>query len=199
MIKLKYAMFVSLMMIGNYGICQGKTAYSFDMNTPWFVIAIIFLLLALIAFFWNMQTKKVLNLTEASVEEMQEQIQEEKEQMEQEVKERTVGIVKLNEQLNAQINDLHEELDEKLKLISELKELLEVKAMGDFLPICSNCKDVRDENGFWRPIEEFIRDLSDSDLSHTLCPECTKKLYPELFDGGAKPFCLSWNPNKGRQ
>jgi DNA repair exonuclease SbcCD ATPase subunit len=198
MIKLKYMLFFSLIVIGNNGFSQDKTAYSFDVNTPWFVVTIICFLLALIAFFWNLQTKKVLSLTEASIEEMQDQIQEEKEQMETEVKERTVGIVKLNEQLNAQINDLHEELDEKLKLISELKELLEVKAMGDFLPICSNCKDVRDENGFWRPIEEFIRDLSDSDLSHTLCPECTKKLYPELFDGGAKPFCLSWNPGKGR-
>ena len=48
------------------------------------------------------------------------------------------------------------------------------------LPICSNCKKIRNFGGYWEPIEDFIRDRSKAEFSHTTCPDCAKKLYPEF-------------------
>ena len=118
--------------------------------------------------------------------------------LESQVKERTIGIVKINEQINHEVAGLQKENLTHKELIKKLKAMLEVKSKEEFLPICSHCKNIRDNNGYWHSIEEFIHNLSDSDLSHTLCPDCTKELYPELFEDGAKPFCLSWKPGSDK-
>jgi hypothetical protein len=167
-------------------------------TVAWAVVAVVALTLFVGTLVWTLQLRRTVCYLEATRAELQSELARQKEQFEADIRERTVGIVKLNEQLNAQIGEMRKEQEQQSKLVGELKDLLEVKSSGDFLPICSNCKDIRDGKGYWKPIEEFIRDLSDSDLSHTLCPECTQKLYPELFEGEAKPFCLSWNPNRGR-
>ena len=65
--------------------------------------------------------------------------------------------------------------------ITELKEaLIRVKVLSGLLPICASCKKIRDDEGYWNQIETYIRDRSDADFSHSICPACTKKLYPEL-------------------
>jgi PAS domain S-box-containing protein len=71
--------------------------------------------------------------------------------------------------------------EEKDKLVSDLqKALSEVKTLRGFLPICSNCKKIRDDKGYWNQIESYIRDHSDAEFSHGICPECAKKLYPDM-------------------
>ena len=55
--------------------------------------------------------------------------------------------------------------------------------LGTFLPICANCKKIREADGSWTPIEEYIRDHSETEFSHGICPECAKKLYPEFYKG----------------
>jgi CheY-like chemotaxis protein len=71
---------------------------------------------------------------------------------------------------------------EKQKLTNELKDALEkVKLLSGMLPICSSCKKVRDDRGYWNQIEVYIRDHSEAEFSHGICPECAKKLYPEYF------------------
>ena len=65
-----------------------------------------------------------------------------------------------------------------------------LKYLEGFLPICSSCKKIRDDNGNWQQMESYIRDRSEAQFSHGICPHCAKKLYPELFsddDGGAGP------------
>ncbi len=70
---------------------------------------------------------------------------------------------------------------EREKLIEELKQALsEIKTLRGFLPICANCKKIRDDEGYWQQIEEYIQDRSDAQFSHSICPECAKKLYPQL-------------------
>jgi hypothetical protein len=70
---------------------------------------------------------------------------------------------------------------EREKLIAELQQALsEIKTLRGFLPICANCKKIRDDEGYWQQIEKYIQDRSDAQFSHSICPECTKKLYPEL-------------------
>ncbi len=67
------------------------------------------------------------------------------------------------------------------KLIEELQSALtEVKTLRGFLPICANCKNIRNDEGYWEQIEVYIKDRSDVDFSHSICPDCVAKLYPDL-------------------
>ncbi len=56
----------------------------------------------------------------------------------------------------------------------------EAKVLGGLLPICANCKKIRDDKGYWSQIELYIRDHSQAEFSHGICPECAAKLYPEF-------------------
>ncbi len=72
--------------------------------------------------------------------------------------------------------------EERERLITELqKALSEVKKLSGLLPICASCKNIRDDKGYWNQIESYIRDHSEAEFSHGLCPDCAKKLYPELY------------------
>ncbi|GBE35132.1 putative histidine kinase sensor domain protein [bacterium BMS3Bbin06] len=55
-----------------------------------------------------------------------------------------------------------------------------IKILSGLLPICSSCKKIRDDKGYWNQIEVYIRDHSLAEFSHSICPDCTKKLYPDL-------------------
>ena len=75
-----------------------------------------------------------------------------------------------------------------LQLSSAMRELKDalrkVKTLSGLLPICSHCKDVRDDNGHWKRIEAYIQERSETTFSHGVCPICAEKYYPELdLDG----------------
>ena len=73
---------------------------------------------------------------------------------------------------------------EKEKLILELKEAMsKIKTLSGLLPICSSCKKIRDDKGYWNQLEAYIKAHSEADFSHSICPECAKKLYPEFYNG----------------
>jgi len=99
---------------------------------------------------------------------------------------KTVGAVSLDgrEYLIESFLDLTERKqadEEREKLIKELKDALhEVNTLSGLLPICASCKKIRDDKGYWNQIESYIQDHSEAEFSHSLCPECLKKLYPEL-------------------
>lgn len=70
---------------------------------------------------------------------------------------------------------------EKEKLIIELQQtLVQVKKMSGLLPICSYCKQIRDDKGYWNQIEEYLRNHSEVDFSHSICPDCAQKHHPGL-------------------
>ena len=72
---------------------------------------------------------------------------------------------------------------EREKLIKKLeKALSKVKTLSGLLPICSSCKKIRDDKGYWNQIDEYIRDHSEAEFSHGICPECAEKLYPDFID-----------------
>jgi PAS domain S-box-containing protein len=72
---------------------------------------------------------------------------------------------------------------EKEKLIIELQNALsEVKKLSGFLPICSSCKKIRDDKGYWNEVETYIGEHSEALFSHSICPDCMRKLYPEIAD-----------------
>jgi hypothetical protein len=60
------------------------------------------------------------------------------------------------------------------------KALSEVKTLRGFLPICSSCKKIRDDTGYWNQLEAYIHNHTEAQLSHGICPDCAEKLYPDL-------------------
>jgi PAS domain S-box-containing protein len=79
------------------------------------------------------------------------------------------------------ITDVKRAEEQRDKLISDLqKTLSEVKTLRGFLPICSHCKKIRDDKGYWNQIEAYIQDHSGAEFSHGICQECAKKYYPEM-------------------
>jgi hypothetical protein len=70
---------------------------------------------------------------------------------------------------------------ENFMVSEELRaSLSQVKKLSGLLPICSSCKKVRDDDGYWSRIEAFISDHSEAQFSHGICPDCAAKLYPEV-------------------
>ena len=78
-------------------------------------------------------------------------------------------IIKYAREIEAKNNDLK-------------NALAEIKTLRGFIPICSNCKKIRDDEGYWQQIEQYIQQRSDAEFSHGICPECIKILYPDIAD-----------------
>jgi PAS domain-containing protein len=72
--------------------------------------------------------------------------------------------------------------EERKKLILQLQDALEkVKTLSGLLPICSFCKKIRDDDGYWNKIETYIEAHSEAEFSHSMCQECAKKHYPQIY------------------
>ena len=72
---------------------------------------------------------------------------------------------------------------EREKLIAELKEALaDIKMLSGLLPICSSCKKIRDDGGYWTQVETYVEKHSEATFTHGLCPECAKKYFPEIYE-----------------
>ena len=101
--------------------------------------------------------------------------------LERKITERTRELLASNQQLLAEMEERKKAETDREKLLIELQQAMEkVKVLSGFLPICSSCKKVRDEQGQWRQVEEFISSYSDTKFSHGMCPVCTEKIYPEI-------------------
>jgi PAS domain S-box-containing protein len=82
------------------------------------------------------------------------------------------------------ITELKAADEEKEKLISRLqKALSEVKTLRGIIPICSFCKKIRDDKGYWDRVDIYLMHHTEADFSHCICPECMKKNYPEIKGG----------------
>ncbi|MDH5297427.1 MAG: response regulator [Desulfobulbaceae bacterium] len=76
---------------------------------------------------------------------------------------------------------LEKSLEEREKLIAQLQEALaKVKTLSGLLPICAACKKIRDDQGDWSQIETYIRDHSEAEFTHLVCPDCARRLYPDI-------------------
>jgi PAS domain S-box-containing protein len=86
------------------------------------------------------------------------ELKKHKEDMEELVRQRTAAL---------------EDTNKKLQLA-----LCKVKLLSGMLPICASCKKIRDDKGYWNQIEEYIRDHSEAEFTHSMCEECAENLYP---------------------
>ncbi len=82
------------------------------------------------------------------------------------------------------LRNLHKSLEGKN---AELQKALdENKVLQGIIPICANCKNIRDDKGFWNQVEAYISEHSEARFSHGICPACVQKLYPELAQTSQK-------------
>jgi len=80
---------------------------------------------------------------------------------------------------NAEIVSAHQQLQSE---IAERKQLeKERETLSGLIPICANCKKIRNDEGYYEQVEKYIMDHSDAEFSHGICPDCMKKLYPEYI------------------
>jgi hypothetical protein len=88
------------------------------------------------------------------------------------------GAIITSQDITAQKHAEHD----RLKLIEKLQlALSEVETLRGLLPICACCKKIRDDGGYWNHIESYLRKHTLADFTHTLCPECVKQYYPDLW------------------
>ncbi len=87
---------------------------------------------------------------------------------------------RLEEDLWTSQNKLHVTIAKLEKAMSEIKTL------SGLLPICSSCKKIRDDKGYWNQIESYIKIHTEAEFSHSLCPDCARELYPDYYKGDKK-------------
>ena len=84
----------------------------------------------------------------------------------------------LNEKLEHKVEERTAELNKKNL---ELEEALsQVKTLSGMLPICASCKKIRNDQGYWEQIEQYIGEHSEAVFTHGICPDCVKRLYPDV-------------------
>jgi hypothetical protein len=74
------------------------------------------------------------------------------------------------------------EQQRKMILIEREKALDEIKILRGLLPICASCKKIKDDEGYWIQIEGYIKNHSEAEFTHGICPDCVEKLYPDFFN-----------------
>ncbi len=85
-----------------------------------------------------------------------------------------------NTKLEDAVKGLEKAHGEKDDLILKLRQTIdEVETLQGIIPICSACKKIRDDSGYWQQVEEYVRSHSHAEFSHGICPDCVKKLYPD--------------------
>jgi PAS domain S-box-containing protein len=87
-------------------------------------------------------------------------------------------LKKIQEELSASKEQLEQLVHSRTAQLGEALE--RVRTLSGFLPICASCKKVRDDRGYWTQVEAYLLEHSEIEFSHGLCPDCMKKLYPDL-------------------
>lgn len=92
------------------------------------------------------------------------------------------GVLVGTVHLGRDISEQRQAAQVREELIGELQvSLAKVKVLSGFLPICSVCKKIRNDKGYWEQVEVYVRDRTDANFSHGICPGCAKELYPAHF------------------
>lgn len=124
----------------------------------------------------------------AELQAMNVVLAEQQTHLEDLVEERTRALQDANQRLS-------DELQERLRMGAILQEekakletaMADVKALSGLLPICSACKKIRDDKGYWNQIESYFREHSEVEFTHGLCPECLARLYPDYAPMDGNP------------
>ena len=95
------------------------------------------------------------------------------------------GELRARIEVGRRMIEMRFELNEK---VDELKQALaEVRTLKGIVPICANCKNVRDDQGYWNRVESYLNEHTEADFTHAVCPDCMKRLYPQFKDDDSMP------------
>ena len=94
--------------------------------------------------------------------------------------ERTISVAMARFKDMMELRRLNAALDRRNQELQAA--LAKVKQLSGLLPICANCKKIRNDQGYWQDVAVYVRDHSEADFSHGICPDCMKKLYPEYCE-----------------
>jgi hypothetical protein len=78
------------------------------------------------------------------------------------------------------VNGLKKPYSVMFRNLKKSEETLQIRTLRGLLPICANCKKIRDDKGYWNQLETYIHNHSEAKFSHGICPDCMKMLYPGL-------------------
>ena len=92
----------------------------------------------------------------------------------------TENLQKSQKELETYKNNLENMVQVRTKELK--KALAELKTLKGMLPICSHCKMIRDDQGNWNEIDDYIRNHSEAEFTHGICPKCLKKHYPDYYN-----------------
>jgi sigma-B regulation protein RsbU (phosphoserine phosphatase) len=88
------------------------------------------------------------------------------------------GELRARVEVGRRLVDMQDALAAK---VEELRQAFDqIKTLRGIVPICANCKNIRDDHGYWNQVEVYVRDHTEAEFSHSICPECVKELYPEF-------------------
>jgi DNA-binding response OmpR family regulator len=88
------------------------------------------------------------------------------------------GELRARVEVGRRMIEMRLELSEK---VEELRKALDqVRTLKGIVPICANCKNVRDDQGYWNRVENYVKEHTEAEFSHAVCPDCMKKLYPQF-------------------
>jgi hypothetical protein len=96
-----------------------------------------------------------------------------------ELQELTTAFNIMSVNLRHNKDHLEEKVAERTAKLQEA--LANIKKLGGLLPICASCKKIRDDEGYWKQVEVYIHEHSEAEFTHSICPECAKKIYPEYY------------------
>jgi PAS domain S-box-containing protein len=117
--------------------------------------------------------------------QIEETLRSSRDKLEEKVKERTAELTRMNEKLLQEIEERQKAEDRLACLVMELQEALtKVKTLSGLLPICASCKKIRDDKGYWTQVEVYVSEHTEADFTHSICPDCAQRLYPEYYKPG---------------
>lgn len=90
------------------------------------------------------------------------------------------GELRARIEVGRRMIEMRFELNENVKELK--KALAEVRTLKGIVPICANCKNVRDDQGYWNRVESYLNEHTEADFTHAVCPDCMKRLYPQFDD-----------------
>jgi CRP-like cAMP-binding protein len=109
------------------------------------------------------------------------------------VRSATVVAKGKTEVLSLHQEDFREEIERSPAIAFELLHMMSrriralekstINILGDLLPSCAGCGKIRDKDGSWMSLEKYVSDHSETEFSHSICPECVERLYPQFFEG----------------
>lgn len=155
----------------------GKLTFRGMLERYWYLLVAILVIMFLTSFFAGHVSRINRRLSQAKAE-----LERAHDNLEMQVKERTSELSDANQSLENEIANRKLIQAEHEKLIAQLQDALaKIKTLRGMVPICSNCKKVRNDKGFWEQVEAYVSEHTEAEFSHGMCPDCIKKLYPEYY------------------